>query len=438
MGGVRGRAGGRGVDRVARRLAPIVAVAVVATAAGTVSGCGAVDSAGAGPVVRDSAGITIVENTSPLWAEGEAWRLSAEPSVDIGVLEGDPEYQLFEVSGAARLPDGRIVIANGGTHELRFYDAAGRFLRSVGREGEGPGEFRIIGPLFVARDSLYVHDYRLDRISVFDTRGEFIRTFRLEAGESGSGWPLGLFGDGTVLVRGSRVFRASEVVSGIVADTLPHYRYGPEGAILDTVGRWPMADQYVEGDGRSLSVGTAAFGKPASIVTHGEHLFVGIGARYEIRKWTLGGRLERIVRRDVEPLPVTSEDIARYKEERLAVADEAWRAFNERRLAGMPFPERMPAYADLKVDSGGNLWVEAYRRPGEDPPRWSVFDPDGRWLGVVETPPGLEIYEIRDDYVLGGWRDAFEVEHVRLYGLDKPAGERVAALGARAEGGGRR
>ena len=92
-------------------------------------------------MVRDSAGIRIVENTTPLWQEGEEWHLSPEPVVDIG--GGDvEENQLFRVAGALRLSDGRIVVGNGGTHELRFYTGDGAFVRSVGRRSDGPGEFQ--------------------------------------------------------------------------------------------------------------------------------------------------------------------------------------------------------------------------------------------------------------------------------------------------------
>ena len=34
------------------------------------------------PVVRDSGGIRIVENTAPLWQPGQEWRLSPEPMVE--------------------------------------------------------------------------------------------------------------------------------------------------------------------------------------------------------------------------------------------------------------------------------------------------------------------------------------------------------------------
>jgi hypothetical protein len=48
-----------------------------------------------------------------------------------------------------------------------------------------------------------------------------------------------------------------------------------------------------------------------------------------------------------------------------------------------------------------------------------VFDPDGRMLGQVVLPSGLDVKQIGDDFVLAVWRDEYEVEHVRMYELRK-------------------
>ena len=85
----------------------------------------------------------------------------------------------------------------------------------------------------------------------------------------------------------------------------------------------------------------------------------------------------------------------------------------------MPFPEQFPAYGSLAVDAAGNLWVEEYQRPGDERPRWTVFDSSGRMLGVVEMPERFTIYQIGGTFVLGRWTDEMDVEHVRLYGLLK-------------------
>ncbi len=86
--------------------------------------------------VRDSAGVRIVENHTARLAL--PWRVNHVPSLTIGSVEGDEDYDLHQVTGALRLGGGTVVVANSGTLELRFYDREGRHLRSVG----GPGEFQ--------------------------------------------------------------------------------------------------------------------------------------------------------------------------------------------------------------------------------------------------------------------------------------------------------
>ena len=72
-----------------------------------------------------------------------------------------------------------------------------------------------------------------------------------------------------------------------------------------------------------------------------------------------------------------------------------------------------------------HLWVEEYEAPGEEWPGvlWTVFDPDGRVLGFVETPEELEIYEIGADYIVGKAEDEeFGVESVQVWRLERSGG----------------
>jgi len=48
-----------------------------------------------------------------------------------------------------------------------------------------------------------------------------------------------------------------------------------------------------------------------------------------------------------------------------------------------------------------------------------VFDREGVFVARVHMPPRLNILEVGDDYVLGLARDDIDVEHVRLYRLEK-------------------
>ena len=83
----------------------------------------------------------------------------------------------------------------------------------------------------------------------------------------------------------------------------------------------------------------------------------------------------------------------------------------------MPFPETMPAYeSDWITDEDGNLWVPEYKLLTEQPSS-AVFDPEGRFLGVVDTPVGGRITDIGPDFVLGVWTGEMETEQVRMYRL---------------------
>ncbi|MEX0892436.1 MAG: hypothetical protein WEB88_09730, partial [Gemmatimonadota bacterium] len=121
-----------------RPLAPVVAIL-------TLTACGAGESASSAAQVSryDSAGIHIVETAAPAWNEpGQGWRLSAEATLQIGVVSGDPEYQFDRIMGTVRFDDGTIAVGTMGSGSIRYYDAEGNFLREAGRPGEGPGEFR--------------------------------------------------------------------------------------------------------------------------------------------------------------------------------------------------------------------------------------------------------------------------------------------------------
>jgi hypothetical protein len=111
--------------------------------------------------------------------------LASVPSLDIGQRDGDAAQELYRVTDAVQLTDGRLVIANSGSSELRYFDTAGRYLTSVGRRGAGPGEFTgDLSLLPYYGDSLLAWDTRLRRLSLFDAVGAFVRTLVLAPGDT--------------------------------------------------------------------------------------------------------------------------------------------------------------------------------------------------------------------------------------------------------------
>jgi hypothetical protein len=101
------------------------------------------------------------------------WSVNPQPVTAIGLVDGPVDQELAGVSGARRLRDGRVVIANGKPLELRMYDAHGTLLRRIGRTGDGPGEFRgRLDLLPAGGDSLLVYDQGSQRLSLFGLDGK--------------------------------------------------------------------------------------------------------------------------------------------------------------------------------------------------------------------------------------------------------------------------
>lgn len=384
------------------------------------SGCGGDGSPRSSAVVRDSAGIRIVENSDPSWRGETAWRLAEAPSLTIGSLDGDPIYQLFGVRNAVRLDDGRIVIANGGSYELRFYGADGAFLVSTGRQGGGPGEFenlrwvRRMGP-----DSLLAYDSRARRMSVFDFEGTFARAFTIRGNdEIRFPSPSGMFRDGTLLVEGGTAATTNSP-SGLSRSDVTLFRFTADGEAGDSLGSVPGNESYIEADGQGVRVAGALFGRSTRFLVSPDAFVVATNDSYELKRFDPTGRLTMIIRRAHVQHPVTPDDHEALIQQQVEAIPENFRAGFEPLFRKMPIPETMPAFANVLSDDLGDIWVLEYNRPGDDQPRWTVFDPEGRMLGTVEFPIGFTPHHIGGDFVLGKWQDEFDVEYVQRYELLK-------------------
>lgn len=110
------------------------------------------------------------------------WRVSSSPIMSIGLADGDDPYLLYDVTSLRVNSSGSLIVANAGARELRIFDADGVFVGTVGRRGQGPGEYQhLTGVELFAQDSLVVFDRDLRRLSIFSPSGQFLRSFVIEA-----------------------------------------------------------------------------------------------------------------------------------------------------------------------------------------------------------------------------------------------------------------
>ena len=376
---------------------------------------------GPGSEVRDSAGIRIVENARPADGSRLGWRVGPEPTVSIGVLEGEEPYMLHWVADATRLPDGRIAVANGGTEEVRVFDGDGHHLTTWGGEGGGPREFMsLVGVDQWPGDSIAAWYGAGLGVSIFNSEGVFARTLFLRSDQSVNWlrpWPEAVREDGSLMSR-----RELEEDLSVVVEV-----WDGAGSLSASLGRHPGDEVILTTNDRGSRVMThIAYGRRLVRGLWGDLVVVSPTSSYEIRAFREDGTLDRIVRREHSPRVPVEADRVPYIEDvmvdyRAADVPEPVMAAVRREFETVPLAKFFPAFTSVMTDATGHLWVEEYEFPREERPGvlWTVFDPTGRVLGFVETPEGLEIFEIGEDYILGSTEDEFEVEYVQMWPLER-------------------
>lgn len=390
-----------------------------------------------GTVVRDSAGVRIVENARPSMGDSLHWRVGADPLFVIRSYDGGPENRLLDPTSIDVDSRGRIIVGDGnqvGWDAILVYDSLGRFQFQAGGEGEGPGEF---GQLWWASsyrgDSLVAFDMVGDQTSIFGPDGEFSRLVRLPTLDHPSppkgtfGFTAGVdaaYGDGHFL---AYPFGVLNIGGGEGPAWYEHVllRLDPEGEVADTLGTFSFSKAYWSGTEQEQ----LWLSPWAQSAVSDSKLYFGAGEDFEIRRYDSGGRLDLIVRRRSEDRLVTDE-IRDIVLERYITRMRASPHISPGRLGQMErdlgqarFAEISPAFSGMLLDTEGYLWVQEFGSPStaEGPASftWSVFDSDGIWEGDLETPPGFVLKKVTATRLLGFVTNELDVTEIYVFTLDR-------------------
>jgi hypothetical protein len=378
-----------------------------------------------GVLVTDSAGVRIVASGPPAWAEGEAWRVVAEPEVMIGAADGHEAYLFSGIVGGARLPEGELVIADGFSATIRVFDGAGRHLRTIGGAGGGPGEFERLTGIRLRGDTILAYDGYYTRVTYFGANGSLLGT---EAVPDAAGQELHLLDDGSlVTLARPRPGDAQPAIEG-------YYREAHRVVVFDRaqnrtvqIGPFAGTERHSEprrvGDVTYVANRPIPFGRSLQLAAADRRIVVGTGDAAELHVYAPDGTLREIYRYDVEPLPVSDAHRAALADRLARNAQEA-DATREQVLARIRSQGSnvVPPYARISLDAAGYTWLAEYPAHTPEPRRWTVLDPTGALLGTVELPLPARILDIGDDYILAAYRDALDIEYVALFRLERWAG----------------
>ncbi len=357
---------------------------------------------------------TIVSRLTP----ATALTLAREPVLSVGGAQAIGKQILYEVTGAARLSDGSVVVAVSGEHEIRRFGPGGQHLWTAGQEGEGPGEFRRVRLLraCTTEDRILAYDAGMGRVSVFDGSGALKTDYRLTF-QGSRAYTITCTPDAVMVVTSWGERRS---------DALGPFRwkvalgYADQGSSRVRVLREDMPGQDRVQYPRSN--GPRTWGRRTVVGAVAAGVWLGTGDDYELQLVGWDGSSIRKLRWAGRDLAVTEDDIRSYRESlvaRVGGSDDpnampTFERWWERERNTLP--ARFPAYSRILALSGGGLWIRDYPRPGE-PHRWWFFGADGEWSRTLHLPPRTSLLDAGEMWAVVRQTDALGVESVSVYDL---------------------
>jgi hypothetical protein len=388
----------------------------------------------------DSAGITIVINRPPY----PNWHVADSPVVRIGVREGEAAYQLHDVQFAARLTDGRVVVVDGGSQEVRWYTMSGVHRSSLGRRGAGPGEFGNIRSVVVTPDdSILVMDFANQRITWLSPDEALVREHRVGGFGTSDKRVLGVATDGRLRMANLRyTYSVARPGFNPTRDSLLLLLYSSSG--VDSVARLP-------GDETSTWV-SFENGRPSRMMQWGlgyghltltgstrDYFIVAHGEHGQLEMLNSAGTLARVSRlEDRATAPVTDADRDRFVKywtdaARARGVSDVTEIEHGRRDEMQTLPEHhtVPPFDRMLVDADDRIWLRDYRPPWFAGPLqvWTVYEANGHVVARVSIKGDLEVMHVGQDHVTVVERDELDVETVAVYRIERGyANRRTVAL----------
>ena len=354
------------------------------------------DGADGGPIVLDSAGVEIVLNSGRV-----PQHLLYQVDLELGVLSGDPDFEFGSIESVGLASDGTIYALDSQASVLRIFSADGQAIATVGGAGEGPHEFSLaVGGLVVLPgDTLLIHDWLNRRFARLDKHGEWLEPISITSISVTSGRKWAAYGPGRLvfqgLPRGREVLMGLDLASGVV-DTL---------LVLSEA-----AAQEAARAGVNMLLPRWLAWTPLG----GGRIAWGWSDVYRIHVQEADGTLLRVISRDLDPVPIGTDD--------RDVLTETWLDLDlpagtelPSVLTAVSFGDSWPLFSRFLAGPDETLWVqhvpvadeldrEALR--AQDGSRmvareWDVFNGTGRFVGVAELPLGVRLYHVGSDGVYG-------------------------------------
>lgn len=327
----------------------------------------------------------------------------SEPAFDITfdrqTVFGDTEDVLLGSRLMITVDDrGRVYIADNQEIALHVYNPDGSYIRQIGQEGDGPGEYRMIRGMQTDGNSLHLLDLNLSRITRYnldDFKVEGDLSLTVDRGNNNGiirypqafyvlGKDIYLLQLGSSTTPGPSNEDAERTIEGRKVN------YITSEIVDSTFFSFPSSERLMNRSENAIMVMSVPYNRRSVISVNNGQVIYGWSEDFFLKVYDDSGQYQRAIYYPFENIPLDRNEVLEIYSDH----DEQWQDM----VRGNDMPETWPVFESFTVDDDGRIWVEKLTE-NRDESEYVVLANSGELLATFNWPSDKEFQEIKNGYL---------------------------------------
>jgi hypothetical protein len=320
-------------------------------------------------------GVKVVKNPAdPVYGE---ILLDLEEDLSIG-REDDDNYVFYGGISIDVDDQGNIYVLEGGNCRLQKFDLTGQYLQTIGKKGQGPGEFESPwGLLLDKENNIYISERRKRKIHMFNSKGEFVKSILL----SNTTTSFSIAPDENIF--GVATIRTDEESNQCIV------KMDPKGKIIKNIAQYAPLKR-VERKGKESTIMTFSIGHQYNLrlffspAVKSKHLYAH-SSEYSLFQVNLEGDLELIIKKEEPQHPISQKEKNKIYEG-FSDLEEKWPKGVVKEAA--QFPSHRPFFNRIATDDRGRIYVRRIKSVIDESKEveFDIFSKEGYYLYKTNLP----------------------------------------------------